>query len=498
MIKTLIGNNDYLFLISEVDQHFKKNIDFSNIEQNNNIIFEYSNTLKKYAKEFFMFIVPDKSIICKKYLPNNIDSSNIIRYADFLNDDNIIDLFKNVKLDENCYFKSDTHLNYVGQLLIAKKITEYLCNSEYDISNNLHYSNILFSGGDLTTKFNIGDSILNNYKEDVTAISINKKNIQNLTKNIPISSRYCFTRESKYCLNLEYKINKKLLIFGGSTSNKLIFDYLSLYFKECCFYWNHCYINEDIINFFKPDIIIDIRIERFIDIYSFSKCINIENPMLSPSNNLFSINHILNCITETYIDYNLYNNITINQIEENILVFSNMFKYYELNNTFNINNFKWQEYVNLNKDLYDLTDLNDFIYNDDKEIITNKQNSIKHLFFINHYIFYKENRKYKYENILDDFDSNIYKELNQDLRHMTYLEAKNHYEYTGYKENRKYKYENILDDFDSNIYKEVNPDLQHMTYLEAKNHYEYTGYKENRKYKYENIPDNFDANILYK
>jgi hypothetical protein len=46
-----------------------------------------------------------------------------------------------------------------------------------------------------------------------------------------------------------------------------------------------------------------------------------------------------------------------------------------------------------------------------------------------------------------DFDPKEYKELNDDLKDMTNLEAKYHYEHFGYKENRKYKYENTPKDF---------------------------------------------------
>jgi len=38
------------------------------------------------------------------------------------------------------------------------------------------------------------------------------------------------------------------------------------------------------------------------------------------------------------------------------------------------------------------------------------------------------------------FVAKDYKELNEDLQHMTEIEAKKHYEYDGHKENRKYKY----------------------------------------------------------
>ena len=47
--------------------------------------------------------------------------------------------------------------------------------------------------------------------------------------------------------------------------------------------------------------------------------------------------------------------------------------------------------------------------------------------------------KSKYENIPEDFNAKEYIVLNEDLKHMSEIEAKLHYEYNGYKENRKYK-----------------------------------------------------------
>ena len=105
---------------------------------------------------------------------------------------------------------------------------------------------------------------------------------------------------------------------------------------------------------------------------------------------------------------------------------------------------------------------------------------------------------YKYKHIPPDFNVVTYKELNEDLQHMTDSQTKIHYEYHGYTENRKYKYENIPADFDPIKYKELNKDLQHMSELEATNHYEYNGYKEHRIYKsIETIDDtNFVCNPL--
>jgi hypothetical protein len=102
----------------------------------------------------------------------------------------------------------------------------------------------------------------------------------------------------------------------------------------------------------------------------------------------------------------------------------------------------------------------------------------------------------------DDFDPQIYKKMNKDLEDMTDQQATKHYLSFGKYENRKYldkkreiPSENsssvrvfqintgIPDDFDPNIYKKLNSDLKMLTNDQAIQHYLNNGIKEKRKYK---------------
>ena len=125
-----------------------------------------------------------------------------------------------------------------------------------------------------------------------------------------------------------------------------------------------------------------------------------------------------------------FNNIMINiknlnEIKNNVNVFSYIFQhshnliipYIEIDKNV---------VLQLNKDLMIF-----YKNNIDVEI-----SDLKLINFIN---FYKNCRKYKYENIPNNFDSKIYIELNKDLSNMTESQATSHYENHGYKENRKYK-----------------------------------------------------------
>lgn len=78
-----------------------------------------------------------------------------------------------------------------------------------------------------------------------------------------------------------------------------------------------------------------------------------------------------------------------------------------------------------------------------------------------------------------DFNANIYKMLNNDLKNMTDKDAISHYQNYGLYENRDYK---LSYDFDPKIYKSLHKDLENMNDNEATLHYLKYGKIENRKY----------------
>ncbi len=480
--KTMFGKNKTLYLKSEVQQHYVDTYSDEIINVNKSIITDYYDKLQSFCQNTHIFILPDKSVINQQDLTEDIDSTKLFRFADNINHPNIHDLYKYVELNSSHYYKTDSHMNHQGTLLIFYKIMEKLGFETPDIKyliNNYDYYK-----GDLTSYHNIGleEDKTSFIKEDVIFHNVinDSKNI--ITKLNPYN-RICFSRPSKYFINENHIINKKILIFGDSTtSDQRLFNYFTSVFKETLFYWNHFYINNELIEEYNPDILLDIRTERFLNLYNSNSKIQIK--ICNPIKNI-----IVPLTTEQIIDklvlcnnfneiINLYTLDEINDINNNML-FSNLLNSSNIKNIKNIpDDFNWKDYIELNEDLYDMTEL-----------------QAKHYY---EFFGYKEDRKYKYENIPEDFNWKYYIELNEDLYDMTELQAKNHYEYCGYKEDRKYKLENIPDDFNWKDYIELNGDLKNMNEQEAKHHYKLYGKKEGRKYKYNNIPNNFlqNNNIL--
>ena len=88
------------------------------------------------------------------------------------------------------------------------------------------------------------------------------------------------------------------------------------------------------------------------------------------------------------------------------------------------------------------------------------------------------------DNLPNDFNAIEYKQLNEDLKHMTDLGTSEHYINQGISEKRRYKcIDNLPNNFNASEYKQLHEDLKHMTDLEASVHYINQGISEKRRYK---------------
>ena len=96
------------------------------------------------------------------------------------------------------------------------------------------------------------------------------KYLINLKENIPEKFKQVNTRETEYYKNPKGFKNLRVLIFRDS-SLEMLRDVLSIYFQELLLYWDHWNFNEKLIEWYKPDIILEIRTERFLENNYFLK-----------------------------------------------------------------------------------------------------------------------------------------------------------------------------------------------------------------------------------
>ena len=284
MNKTLIGKDDYLFLINDSCKELEVH--------NNNLCLVAKNLSGTYNLnlKYMLTVFPNKSYIYKQYLP---DGYNMIyrpafdKYSNYLND-KILDGYSILKSEQDCYYKTDTHINLKGAYIIYKEFINKI-NNLYELNIPIKHINIMKQScilsdlqlgiGDLTWKMNLGDQILNNtidnyyYTDDMeyiyTKYKINNSNIlildyntNNVTDNL-IDKIIDWDIVSKYIL---YKYNPilkyKVLIFYDSFLLSTISLYLNMFNVV---YAAKTIYNKDLINLIKPDYVFEFRCERFLN-----------------------------------------------------------------------------------------------------------------------------------------------------------------------------------------------------------------------------------------
>lgn len=266
---SLRGRKGYYFLINDTNfelmQHYDVNYDsnFDKTSFSKDLAFK-REIFEKNNIDYYFFFVPDKSVVCKEYLPFKFN--NVRRNIDGISD--IPDFTS--KLIPIHYYKCDSHMNFDGGNIISYNIINYLDSSVDSVEwNNLIQNNGEFiedaPHDDLSWVSNWSYSEDERNNIDKSNVNIFKpNNIIDLENEIPENILFSLNRKSRLFLNENSKTNLRVLIFHDSSIN-MIFQYLSVYFREMFLFWDHGLMDKETINWYKPDIVLEVRIERFLE-----------------------------------------------------------------------------------------------------------------------------------------------------------------------------------------------------------------------------------------
>ena len=267
---TLKGKEGYLFLVNDSNNEIRQHFDQSYINDFDPIYFtEIFKRKKEYCKnkniEYFFFIVPDKSYICRELLP--FDIKLIKRNYDLIKQ--LVPDFSE-KLGPSCYWSTDSHIHYLGGKKLSYYILNYINNNfEKEDFNKLIEEQMIINSqkwpSDLVSldNWSYSEEERLKYINEETVILVNTYR-KDLKDNLPEKFKFVGIRETEYYLNENAFINLKVLIFRDSSTN-LFKEILSGYFKEMLLYWDHWQFNKELIDWYKPDIILEIRTERFLE-----------------------------------------------------------------------------------------------------------------------------------------------------------------------------------------------------------------------------------------
>lgn len=269
---TLKGKDGYLFLINDSNNEIRQHFDQSYINNfNPTFLLEKLKNKIDYCNEknlkYFFFIVPDKSYVCRDYLP--FDVKIIKRNYDLIKH-MIPDFSEN--LDNTCYSNTDSHINFLGGKELSYYILNHIDNKfkreDFDklikeqMDFNLMKSPYYY---DLTSPDNwsYSEVELDEYLNEKSMVLRNRF-IKDMKESLPEEFKFFSERETNYYINKKGFTNLRILVLHDSSTN-LLKEVLSIYCKELLCYWDHWYFTKELIEWYKPDIILEIRTERFLE-----------------------------------------------------------------------------------------------------------------------------------------------------------------------------------------------------------------------------------------
>ncbi|NBV29385.1 hypothetical protein EBS02_10330, partial [bacterium] len=169
--KTLLGKNGYLFLINDTCQELEVHC--------NNVNFVKDPSLSHLKLDHYMMtLFPNKSLLYAHYLPDGYEAKYRPAYDIYKKKlgDRLLDGYEILKpLEEETYYKTDTHINLQGNYAMYLAFIEH-ANRIFDLNlvakiiriqrrDNVELSTVGCGIGDLTWPSNLEDQILES-KED--------------------------------------------------------------------------------------------------------------------------------------------------------------------------------------------------------------------------------------------------------------------------------------------------------------------------------------------
>lgn len=270
--KTLLGKDNSYFLVNdrnnEIRQHYDSNYDCNlDIDKFKQSTLSKKSYLDQRNINYGLFVVPDKSITLRNKLP--FETNSPYRYTDTLKDI-VYDLDCIVNPEDR--YNNDTHISSKSSLKIVSYMTSIIHNSSYDdifksLKDNTHFEHDSHFGDLFNFKnwsYDRDELFHDNKYLDVDVVRLNNQIEKVKISEIPSQFRYISRRESKYFKN-EHSISDKRAVILHDSSTLLLMDALIAYYKEVFFYWDHWFFNDELIKWFNPDDVLEIRTERFLD-----------------------------------------------------------------------------------------------------------------------------------------------------------------------------------------------------------------------------------------
>lgn len=309
----LVGKEGWLFLCNDSNDCIGQYT--GQLKLSKDVINQYVNhyqTIQKFYRKkgihYLLTVVPGKESIYSEFLPDSVVSSRDTTVRDqfilAINpelDVAILDLKQVLianKYKGQLFFKNDSHWNYFGAMIACKAIitelrkkfftlpefnetsftliidNEERCSLDLNKKNRLNYKKGVYSENTDSVEQTIAISAIA-IQSNKSAIEIIEHPYQHLSKTRPT---HLFKNKNKTNL-------PRAIVVRDSYTTWMI-PFLTEYFSESLFVWAR-YVDNTVVESFKPDVIIEQVIDRFL----------IQNRIKQPENNMkqYPLNVSKNC-----------------------------------------------------------------------------------------------------------------------------------------------------------------------------------------------------------
>jgi len=286
--KTLIGKNNYLFLVNDTARELEVHCQNVNLVQD--------PTLNRYSFDKFLLVVfPNKSIVYQEHLPEQYKAQYrpaVDVYKNILQE-KILDMYDvliSQKPHMNTYYKTDTHINLQGNYLVYQEFIKRV-NALYGLQlkpksvimqrQECVLTTLPYGIGDLLWKTNLGDQHVNDcsdefyFSDDIPGMycvhKITKKdahlrflhisNLNDCTEELD-SSILSWDIINSFILYKKNGDGKKTLIFYDSFLMNCMSLYLELFPGEV--YMAKSVYDNSLIQKIQPNFVFEFRVERFL------------------------------------------------------------------------------------------------------------------------------------------------------------------------------------------------------------------------------------------
>lgn len=270
--RTLKGKDEIFFLVNDADNEIVQHYDLEyksplNLHDFKSSIKSRNNYLEKRSIKTSQFIIPDKSVIMRDYLPFKTPSP--VRHLDKLR--NFYYDLSDV-LTEDDYYANDTKISMESSLkvvsyIIHKTFKEDTYDNILELLKQRTYIKSELFDGDLFTDDSWSydkDELYEKYAyTQVNKVFLNDEdNI--IKRDIPDEFKEFNSSKSHYYENHNAILNKCVLILADKSIYPLI-NPLKASFRQLFIYYDEWYFNKDLVDYLNPDTLIEIKAERLLD-----------------------------------------------------------------------------------------------------------------------------------------------------------------------------------------------------------------------------------------